>query len=784
MLTILVAAAIIVPPALAQDSRPHEAISPEPVASLRLIQDAFNLAGFPDDMETFAVSDRTYLLSVSRLGTEIVDVTDPRSPAPVADILVDQYTPHHDGSWSAEIFSVSDRAYALVAVSDALQIINVTIPDAPAVAASIRNGHENAYALRHLPQEQADERLAAYQGARELSYSWDQISDVETFTAASGSVYALVASQRDERVQVIDVTEPDAPILVSSMQDGLDGFYALSEPSDVEVFDASGRTYALVSSAVEDAMQVIDLSSPDSPMPVADIRNRQHVLASTDAEVFGASGRTYALTYGIGGLRVIDVTEPDAPVPVAGTEIGHGRGGPEEVELFGASGRTYALTYGIGGLRVIDVTEPDAPVPVAGIPYDGDGLPYASDIEVFASSGSTYALVANYVDNIVQVIDITEPAAPGHVRDIRSGTGSWLVPRIVAADVEVFASSGSMYALVADAAGNAIRVADITEPAAPEHLGDIPGGPGDFYALSSPRDIETFMVHDRAYALAAGGRYGAVQVLDVTDPREPAPVTEIWDGSGNMEVFALSGRTYVFLVSGNSAHIINATEPAAASTISGARSPDPRHGQPVESGIFSASGSTYAVTPEYFGPRVRIVDITDAGAPEFLDAAEIEQGRFLGFSDPLDVETFYAHGRPYALVTGRDAFDSLGTIQIIDLARPQDATYASTTLGGQGFGALDTPTDAEIFGASGRTYALVLDNGAGPGGAMHIVDVTNPDDPVAAYSTRDGQGVLDARSDPGDAEIFVVNGATYAAMVDADGGMLRIIALTAQDPDP
>ncbi|MCE2509002.1 MAG: hypothetical protein J4G04_06900 [Nitrosopumilaceae archaeon] len=784
MLSVLVAAAIVISPALAQDPQPHESISPAPVASLRIVQDAFSLAGFPDDMETFAVSDRTYLLSVSWLGTEIVDVTDPKSPSPVADVFVDQDTPHHDGSGRAGIFSVSNHTYALVAVYDTLQIINVTIPDAPTVIASIRNGHDNIYALRHLPQEQVDERLAAYQGVRELSYSWGQISDVETFTAVSGSVYALLASQGDERVQVIDVTSPDAPILVSSMQDSLDGFYALDEPADVEVFDASGRTYALVFSFIGGTMQVIDLTSPDAPMPAADIRNRQHSWALVDAEIFAASGRTYALTYGSEGLQIIDVTEPSVLVPVAGMSGGYGRGDPGKVEVFDVSGRTYALTHGSEGLQIIDVTEPSVLVPVASMPYEGNGLPYALDMEVFASSGSIYALVANYADNVIQVIDVTEPATPEHVGDMRSGTGSWLVPEIAAVDVEVFASSGSIYALVADAAGNAIRAVNITEPATPEHVGDIPGGPGDFYALSSPLDIETFVVHERAYALVASGKYGAIQVLDVTDPRAPAPVTEVWDGSGSMEIFTLSDKTYAFLMSGNSAHIINVTEPAAASTISGARSPEnyPRHGNPVGTGIFSVSGNTYAITPDHYGHRVQIVDITDAGAPEFLDTAEIEQRFFYGFSNPLDIETFYAYGRPYALVTGYNGFDPLGTIQIIDLARPQDATYASTILGGQGgFGALDTPTDAEVFGASGRTYALVLDNGSGPGGAMHIVDVTNPDDPVTVHSTRDGQGVLDAGSNPGDAEIFVADGTTYAAVADADGSTLWIIALTAQD---
>ena len=46
-------------------------------------------------------------------------------------------------------------------------------------------------------------------------------------TTESGSTYALVASYLDNAVQVIDVTDPTNPVPVASLRDGEGGFEAL-----------------------------------------------------------------------------------------------------------------------------------------------------------------------------------------------------------------------------------------------------------------------------------------------------------------------------------------------------------------------------------------------------------------------------------------------------------------------------------------------------------------------------------------------------------------------------
>lgn len=781
------AVAIAAPSALGQVSVEQPgAISPVAVASLQLEQDSHDLAGFPRAMETFAISDRTYLLAVGRLGAEILDVTDPRFPVPVADMRSGD-APRNGYSPAAATFAASGGTYAMTATSDAIKIINVTIPDSPAVAAEIRNGHDNAHVLRHLPPDLVEERLGPYQAARTMSYSWNDLEAVDTFADTSGNVYALLASRWDDKVLVVDVTVPEAPVLMADMRDSREGFYALDDPVDVDAFVQSGRAYALVSSSYG-AMQVANLTNPGAPTPAASVRDGQDGLHPRNvhggAEVFAVQGKTYALTHGYGGARIVDVTDPGAPAPAASIAGDWSSfGNMIDVGVFGVSGAMYALAHYDYGIRVIDVTDPGAPTSVADMRDEWDRRAYVYAAAVFASSGGTYALVADSKYDAVRVIDIGEPAAPEHVAELSGEFGPSPPWGAVSVDVELLASGGGTYALVADAADNVVRVVDITEPAAPRHVTDVSGGVDGFHAMSGPQDVATFAVSGAGYALVAGGHYGAVQVLDFTDAEEPIAAAEIWDGTGGLEVFEASGHTYAILLSDNSAHIINATEPAAASTVSGAGSPDGRfgHGESAGIAIVSAAEGVHAISAPDFGRTMYVVDITDVRTPVFLDPADTDAA-FSVYVDPTDVEAFHAHGRAYVIITGHRDFDSTGTVQIIDVTLPRSASQASMMTSGQvGSAVHDAPIDVEVFEILDRTYALVVGYDTASGGAMLVLDVTDAKRPAVVASATSGNGVLDAGMSPMGAEIFATGGVTYAVLVDAGGSALQVVALTPPD---
>ena len=97
---------------------------------------------------------------------------------------------------------------------------------------------------------------------------------------------------------------------------------------------------------------------------------------------------------------------------------------------------------------------------------------------------------------------------------------------------------------------------DVTDPARPAPVSAVFDGSGGFDALYGAADVEVFDTHGRTYAIVAAMYDNGVQIMDVTDPARPAPVSAVFDGSGgfdalkrasDVEVFGMDGRTYAIV---------------------------------------------------------------------------------------------------------------------------------------------------------------------------------------------------------------------------------------------
>ena len=355
----------------------------------------------------------------------------------------------------------------------------------------------------------------------------------------SGSIYALVASLDDDAVQIIDITDPANPVPAAAIFDGQNGFEALDGAGDVEIAHISDRTYAMISSIGDDAVQIIDITDPMSPLPVAAIFDEPEggsfdsLDGANDVEIVEISGSIYALVASRGddAVQIIDVTVPAAPIP--DTSIIDNQGsfdaldGASDIEVTAISGSTYALVASRGddAVQIIDITDPSDPVPESAI-YDGpgrfDALDGAGDIEIAPILGRTYALVASTVDSSVQVIDITDPDIPLPTVAIFDGQDDFDALE-GASDIEIIQISGRTYALVASLEDDAVQIIDLTDPSDPIEIADIFDGQGRFDALYRATDIGLTTTSGRIYALIASMGDDAVQIIDITDPADPLP---------------------------------------------------------------------------------------------------------------------------------------------------------------------------------------------------------------------------------------------------------------------
>ena len=351
------------------------------------------------DVEIVQISGRTYavIAAWTDSGVQVIDMTDPAAPVPVAAITdgVGGFT-ELGGAEAVAITQIFAKTYAVVAAisDDGVQIIDVSDPAAPVPVAAITDGFDGFTEL---------------DGAR-------GVTTPQIFAKA----YAIVAARDDDGVQVIDMSDPAAPVPVAAITDGVGGFTELEGANGIATTQISGRTYAVVAAQHDDGVQIIDMTDPAAPMPVAaisdDMGGFTELEGAFDVAIAQISGRTYAAVISISddGVQIIDMTDPAAPVPVAAisddmggfTELDGARG----IDTVQISGRTYAVVaaWADDGLQVIDMTDPAAPVPVAAISDGLDGftkLDGARGIDTVQISGRTYAVVAAVFDG-VQVIDI------------------------------------------------------------------------------------------------------------------------------------------------------------------------------------------------------------------------------------------------------------------------------------------------------------------------------------------------------------------------------------------
>ncbi|MYL10943.1 MAG: hypothetical protein F4010_02070, partial [Cenarchaeum sp. SB0669_bin_11] len=69
------------------------------------------------------------------------------------------------------------------------------------------------------------------------------------------------------------IGEAEANLVVSpvaAISDGIDGFTALDGANDIAIVEISDRTYAVVTTRHDNGVQIIDITVPASPVPVAE----------------------------------------------------------------------------------------------------------------------------------------------------------------------------------------------------------------------------------------------------------------------------------------------------------------------------------------------------------------------------------------------------------------------------------------------------------------------------------------------------------------------------------
>lgn len=335
-----------------------------------------------------------------------------------------------------------------------------------------------------------------------------------------------------------------------------------------------------------------------------------------------------------------------------------------------------------------------------------------SDIEVVVGAdGSAYVLMASWGDR-VRIINITDPARPAPVADMVGGQDGFV--RGWAADVEVVSVGSGAYALIPGTIGEvAVQVVNITDPTRPAPISVI-RWQGDA-GLDWISDLEVAVVEGRAYVLVANPAKDAVQITEITDPGEPRWVTTVFEGrscsgwyGGIVRVAGTAERTYPATAGWSTP-----AAPAEASrtywtlvcfeALAGAS----------DVVVAEVSGGSYALVAGRISGEVLVMDITNPGRPEPVASFPVLDGGRDAAPVDAHIEVAQVGQSTYALV----AVPQENVIRMVEVSRPGFPVLVSEMSGHPG-----RVQGVEAVGVGNSTYMLVA---GWDGGGLRVVDITD-----------------------------------------------------------
>ena len=358
----------------------------------------------------------------------------------------------------------------------------------------------------------------------------DGVLGTAIYTVGS-STYVVAASEVDDGIEIIDISDPTSPTSVGQLEDGsgcatddIDKT-CLAHVSTVAATTIDGGEYVVAAGHTDDGIEIVDVSSPDSPVQTSS-------FSDTTPNSGGCTTGTVCL---------------DRPNDVAIATIG---------------GNTYAVVAAANddGIAIIDISTPGSPTHVISIVDDAaKELDQAYSVAIATISGSTYVVAVGYADDGIAIIDISTPASPSSVgrltdrddptRELDGANG-----------VAITTIGSSTYAVVTGTNDDGVSIIDISTPSTPVIVSELEDGTDTGVCtaangercLDGPRDVEIETINGLTYAIVVSYLDDALTIIDITDVSNPTIVASMYNSSTKeldeakgVSIVTIGGSTYV-----------------------------------------------------------------------------------------------------------------------------------------------------------------------------------------------------------------------------------------------
>ena len=337
------------------------------------------------------------------------------------------------------------------------------------------------------------------------------------------------------------------------IQNGTDGFDSIVNPLKINTFQIGNSIYAGVhSDSTADSFTIMNITDPSSPQQVSVLDPSVNSLFNIDDAAYTViDGSTYAISISIHDDRVLIINVSNPSIPSLVTYVTDGANYTEldlpfDITTVKIGSSTFALVaaHFDHGVQIIDITDPSNPIPASAITDGEDGyttLSYATSITTVTLDSSTFALVAGRNDNGIQIVNITDPYNPTPASAITHGNGGY-TELYGSYDIATVTLDSSTFAIVAGRYGQGVQIVDITDPYNPAPVSAMTDGVGGYTELYNVASITPITIGASTFVLAAAVLDSGIQIINITDPYNPTPAYAISDNVGGYDT--LSGSSY------------------------------------------------------------------------------------------------------------------------------------------------------------------------------------------------------------------------------------------------
>lgn len=315
-----------------------------------------------------------------------------------------------------------------------------------------------------------------------------------------------------------------APQVLFERIDEAAGFTNLAGACSIAAF---GNLIAVAGSG-DDGLTILEVSNPQAPILRSSFRTVEGAFSNMGiayGDPAAVAMKTNLLVVAAGEdstVTLIGLTNPAAPVKLA--QLRDGVGGWNELGgawAVAVSGNLLAIgAEGDSAVTLADISNPSAPIKRAELKNGQFGYTNLNSVQAVALSGNLLA-IGGYYDNAVTLVNVANPASPVKLAELKDGVNGFNGLMSVTS----VALSGNLLA-IAGLDDQAVTLVNVANPSNPVKLAEWREGQGGINSLTGVRSV----AFGGTWLAASALDDGAVTLFDVSDAANPRVAAVLHDG--------------------------------------------------------------------------------------------------------------------------------------------------------------------------------------------------------------------------------------------------------------